>query len=387
MSTLQESPDPSTLYTVKGGNTGGETEDIVLRVFNAKQQYMGRKTVQVTIDRVVKGTLTPANVDFERGASNAQQVFALTLDPPQPDATQLRYEWICPSLHGTLQSGGVTTSIDTPRVTSGQPDATYRLTAGSTGGERENISVEVFQRTVDPVTGAQTWKKISTAQATAKVKSEFSLRISPPGPTDVPTDTSMNVSAFFSEKLPAGATVAWAWSHAGAGALEAVPADATPADSVVSFKTSAAEGAATVTASATVTIPASGTTATRVVEVPTVSSTLNVKKGLKTITMEVSGGVFGCNDPLACGVSAYTAFIVPRLPKAVSYTAVLSGYAYPSCNRSVTWSSVKGDCGGCNFPVTYFPHSSAGATNAWAVWIGFGGAFSGKCVVTITLAP
>lgn len=90
--TLKESPDRSTLYTVKGGNTGGETEDIVLRVFNAKRQYMGRKTVQVTIDRVVKGTLTPANVDFERGASNAQLVFALTLDPPQPDATQLRYE-------------------------------------------------------------------------------------------------------------------------------------------------------------------------------------------------------------------------------------------------------------------------------------------------------
>ena len=90
--TLKESPDRSTLYTVKGGNTGGETEDIVLRVFNAKRQYMGRKTVQVTIDRVVKGTLTPANVDFERGASNAQPVFELTLDPPQPDATQLRYE-------------------------------------------------------------------------------------------------------------------------------------------------------------------------------------------------------------------------------------------------------------------------------------------------------
>ena len=52
----------------------------------------------------------------------------------------------------------------------------------------------------------------------------------------------------------------------------------------------------------------------------------------------------------------------------------------------MTWNSVKGDGGGCNFPVTYHPHSSAGATNLWAVWIGFGGPFSGKCVVTITLS-
>lgn len=385
--TLRESPEPSTLYTVKGGNKGDEIEGITVRLFNAKRQYMGRKTVQVLIERVVLGTLSPPSVEFERGASNAQQVFTLALDPAPADATQLKYEWICPSQHGTLQSGGVTTSIDTPRVTSGQPNATYRLANGSTGGERENISVEVFQRSVDPSSGAETWKKISTAKATAQVKAELSLNISPPGPTDVPTDSSMNVTAFFKETLPAGATVAWEWSHGGAGALEAVPADANPADSVVSFKSAAAEGAATVTAAATVTIPAAGSTPARVIVCAPVSTTLNVKKGLKTITMEVSGGVFGCTDPKACGVSEYTAFIVPRLPKAISYTAVLSGYAYPSCNRTVTWNAVKGDGGGCNFPVTYFPHSSAGATNAWAVWIGFGGAISGKCVVTITLAP
>ena len=385
--TLLQAPDPSTLYTVKGGNTGDEIEGITVRVFNNKRQYMGRKTAQVIIERVVEGTLTPPSVEFERGASNAQQVFALTLAPAPADATQLRYEWICPSQHGTLQSGGVTTSIDTPRVTSGQPNATYRLANGSAGGERENISVEVFQRSVDSGSGAETWKKISTAQAKAQVKAEFSLGISPPGPTDVPTDSSMNVTAFFKETLPSGATVAWEWSHGGAGALEAVPADANPADSVVSFKSSATEGAATVTATATVTIPASGNTPLRTVVCAPVSTTLNVKKGLKTITMEVSGGVFGCTDPLACGVTEYTAFIVPRLPKAVSYSAVLSGFGYGPCNRTVTWNSTKADGGGCNFPVTYFPHSSAGATNAWAVWIGFGGPMSGKCVVTITLAP
>lgn len=387
--TLLQAPDPSTLYTVKGGNTGDEIEGITVRVFNNKRQYMGRKTVQVIIERVVQGTLSPPSIAFDRGASNAQQLFTLALDPVPADATQLKYEWVCPSQFGTLQSAGVTTSIDAPRVTSDQPTATYRLASGSRGGERENVSVDVLQRVVDAGTGAQTWHKISTARATATVKSEFSLRISPPGPTDVPTESTMGITAFFNESLPAGATVAWEWSHVGAGSLEAVPADSNPADSSVNFKTAVGEGVATLTATASVTIPANGDTPTRLVNVEPVNCTLNVKKGLRTITMEVSGGIFGCTDPLACGVGAYTAYIVPRMPKAISYTAVLSGFAYPSCNRSVTWNSVKGDGGGCNFPVTYHPHTSAGATNQWAVWIGFGGAFAGteKCIVTITLAP
>ena len=49
--------------------------------------------------------------------------------------------------------------------------------------------------------------------------------------TDFPSDSDMNVTAFFKEKLPAGATVAWEWSNAGVGSLEALPADSNPADS------------------------------------------------------------------------------------------------------------------------------------------------------------
>ena len=67
-----------------------------------------------------------------------------------------------------------------------------------------------------------------------------------------------------------------------------------------------------------------------------ISTTLKVKRGLRQIVMEVSGGVFGCNDPRACGVSEYTAFIVPKFAKATLYSAVLSGYASPSRNRPVT---------------------------------------------------
>jgi hypothetical protein len=117
-----------------------------------------------------------------------------------------------------------------------------------------------------------------------------------------------------------------------------------------------------------------------------VTRSTNVRKGLRQVVFEASGGVFGCTDPLACGVSEYTAFVVPRFAKATQYSATLSGYAFAGCNRTVTWNSVVGDGGGCNFPVTYFPHSSVQPTNSWAVWIGFGGALSGKCMVTVTLS-
>lgn len=384
---LIESPLTSTLYTVQGGNAGGEVEDVTVRVYNARRQFMGTKTAKVTIDTPVQAALTPPSVEFTPGGANQQQLFTLALTPPPIDATQLSYDWICPSQHGTLQSGGVTTSIAEPKVTSGQPNATYRLAANSRGGETENISVEVFLRVVDASTGAVSRRNIATTQAVAKVRSEFNLSISPPGPVDLPSDTSVMVTGLVKETLPASATVAWEWTHSGTGSIGSPVIDNVPGDSAVSFDTGAADGTATVSVRATVTLPATATTPLRTVVTDAVSTTLKVKRGLRQIVMEVSGGVFGCNDPLACGVSSYTAFIVPKLAKATQYSAVLSGYAFPGCNRTVVWNGTKGDGGGCNFPVTYHPHSSAGPTNQWAVWIGFGGPFSGKCVVTITLAP
>ena len=387
LQTLLQAPSPSTLYTVQGGNVGGEVEDVTVKVYNARRHYMGKKTAKVTIDTPVQAALTPPNVEFMPGGANQQQLFTLALTPPPADATLLSYDWICPSQHGTLQSGGATTSVDVPKVTSGQPNATYRLAAGSLGAESENISVEVFLRVVDATTGATSRRKIATTQAVVKVKSEFNLSISPPGPTDLPSDTSVMVIGLVKEKLPASATVAWEWTHGGAGSIDSPVVDNVPSDSAVSFNSGASDGTATVGVRATITVPATATTALRTVVTEAVRTTLKVKRGLRQIVMEVSGGVFGCNDPRACGVSEYTAFIVPRLAKATQYSAVLSGYAYPSCNRTVVWASTKGDGGGCNFPVTYHPHTSQGATNQWAVWIGFGGEFSGKCVVTITLAP
>ena len=81
---------------------------------------------------------------------------------------------------------------------------------------------------------------------------------------------------------------------------------------------------------------------------------------------------------------------VPRradLPSDISVMVIAIVKETLPASATVTWTSPKGDGGGCNFPVTYHPHTSMGPTNQWAVWLGFGGPFSGKCVVTITLAP
>jgi hypothetical protein len=298
-----------------------------------------------------------------------------------------RFDWVCTAKYGDLRKRNATPGAPQEQniFSTGSANTTADYIATTTTHDDANpdkVTVTVY---FEPVGSSKPAELIGSVETTVKFKKELSLGISPSTMTVFPSDTEMQFSAFFKEKLPAGATVAWEWSLAGVGTLVTVPADSNPADSKVTYQSGATEGSATITAKATVDVPATATKPSHFVITDPVSVSFNVKKGLKTVTFEASGGVFGCTDPLACGVTEYTAFLVPRFPNAVLYQAVLSGYAYPGCNRTVTWNSVKGDGGDCNFPVTYYPHSSAGATNTWAVWIGFGGPMSGKCVVTVTL--
>jgi hypothetical protein len=240
-----------------------------------------------------------------------------------------------------------------------------------------------FRTAPDPTTGETVRTNIGSAEATVLVKQKFNLELLGVL-VETPTNNTLGVTAHIIEPLPTGATVSWTWTHSGAGSLQAPSNDANRPNSVATFTSGATEGLAIFSVQARVVL-ANGE-ATPIL--PVTRSTL-VKQGLREITFEASGGIFGCTDPLACGVSEYTAYIVPRYSRAVSYRAVFSGFAFAGCNRSVTWNSVVGDGGGCNFPITYHPHSSAGATNAWAVWIGFGGAIvaGNKCMVTVTLLP
>ena len=291
------------------------------------------------------------------------------------------FDWECTGLYGSLYSRADTNLGKPNKFTTSKNFATpdYLPNGKEADGAPETISVTAY---FQPIGAGGVRQLIGSATTTVKFKKAFSLRITPQN-TELPTDEILSIVVSVVEPLPKTASVRYEWKlRSGAGELNISGADIDTAHSKVEYIAPADETVAVVEVVAVITVdPKLPPTRT-----DPVTSTLNVKKGLRQIVMEVSGGVFGCTDPKACGVSEYTAFIVPRLTKATSYTAVLSGYAYPSCNRSVTWNSVKGDGGGCNFPVTYHPHSSAGATNLWAVWIGFGGPFSGKCVVTITLS-
>ncbi len=290
-------------------------------------------------------------------------------------------EWKCSAKYGDLyrRGGEGMNAFESPL---GNPAHDY-----IPNGEKDDpaapdiIEVTAFYR--NTTTAARI--KMGTTKVTVKFKKAFNLAMSPGAMTVFPSDNEMNFTSFFKEKLPAGATVAWEWSLGGVGSIVEAPANGNPADSQVLYKSGSSEGSTTVTARATVDVPAMDGKPPAIIITDPVSVTFNVKKDLKTIEFEAQGGVYGCTDPLACGVSEYTAFLVSRIPNAVLYKAVLSGFAYPGCNRTVTWNSVKGDGGDCNFPVTYYPHSSAGATNTWAVWIGFGGPISGKCMVTVTV--
>ncbi len=214
----------------------------------------------------------------------------------------------------------------------------------------DTIDVTAFYRS--PTTNQRV--EIGSASVKVKFKKAFNLGINPLAPTDVPTDSSMGVTAFVKETLPEGSTAAWEWSHTGVGSIESVPADSNPNDSSVAFKTTAEEGTATVTARATFTIPATATTASRIVIVDPISTTLNVKKGLKTITVE---GYFQLEQgskpsvPPICGLDAqgkevcllgyldtWVTYIVPKVANAESYSirllnptgGTVYSYAVPS---------------------------------------------------------
>lgn len=322
-------------------------------------------------------SLTPK--PFEVAATSG--LFAITakvegLEASVP-ASSVFVEWKCSGKYGTLyQVGGSGSDSFTSPLTA--PSHNYAPSGVEDDpADPETIAVVAFYR--NPTTN----KRVEMGKASVSVvfKREFSLGLSPAG-CDLPTETDMPLQAFVREKLPAGSTVEWEWTHGGAGTLTAGAPDANPGDSSATLATGAGEGSATVSVRATVRVPASDPKGARTIQTQVVSATYRIKKGTREITFDASGGVFSYAD----GTASYTAFIVPRLPKATGYVAVLSGYAYPNCNRTVRWNSEIPDRGDCNFPVTYHPIAARALAPCWAVWIGFAGLpIEGKCTVTITL--
>lgn len=294
----------------------------------------------------------------------------------------ISFDWECTGRYGDLYSRSGDKLVNPNRFTTSKNFATtdYLPNGNTPNGEPETITVRAY---FEPIGSKGVRQLIGVATSTLKFKKAFSLRITP-STTKMPTDERLDILASIVEPLPKTASVKFQWKlRSGSGDLNIPVADGDTVHSQVSYLSPAEETVAVVEVVAFVTFDPNRPPAVT----DPVIATLTVKKGLQKIVMEVGGGAFACNDPKACGVTQYTAFIVPKFSKAISYSAVLSGFTYPGCNRTVIWSAPVGDRGDCNFPVSYFPHTSAGATNSWAVWISFGFPLDGKCVVTITLKP
>ena len=379
-------------YVAAAGATAGATDSVSVK---ATLTDIGTSITGVIAVAMVPAVvtisavkLTPASVDFKVKEAGQRQDFTVEFSTGFGSSFGLVYEWTCASTFGFISDNTLISNSAAPTFRSTLPKVTYSSGAVAVGGETELVKVRVLRITSAPGAVIETTETVATLESKVKYGA-IELVMSPGKPMDAPTDTRFGVSAHVKNPLPAGSTVTWSWTVSGAGSLSNEKPFDGGAGGAVDLTTGSADGTATVTATATVIVP--GAPATTVVTDP-VSAVVNVRKGLRQIVLEASGGIFGCTDPLACGVSAYTAFIVPYFEKATGYSAALSGFGFAGCNRTETWRNETGpvgDRGGCRFPITYHPHSSAGKTNQWAVWNGFGGALDGddKCVVTITLAP
>lgn len=324
---------------------------------------------------------------FQVAATSGQ--FPITVKVDGLDAavppSSVFVQWSCRGKYGTLyQVGGIGTNTFESALTI--PTHNY-VPSGIEGdpADPDTITATAYYR--NPATNSHGRIEMGKASVSVEFKREFSVSISP-NSTDVPSGIDLPMTAFLNEKLPAGSTVDWQWSHAGVGSLQAVAPDGNPADSQATFSTGSSEGTATLTVQATVRVPASDPKGARTIQTQPVSTTLKVKKGVRTITFVASGGSFS----FACASSApcfYGAFLVPIIPGAINYTAVFTDFAYGGCNRSLSWTTGRGDGGGCEFPITYHPFRPAQVvTNTWAVWMGFSDTWNpgnGKCTVTITL--
>lgn len=348
-----------------------------------------KKTFAVSVTGL-KAMLTPETARMIAPGSGIQN-FTVTLASDNgydsTDPTQYTYEWSCTEGFGEINDGA--NNIGTAFT------STRNVVGFAPNGKAESgdvVTVTCKVRRVNAVTGGAGQSLVATRTATLKFTKEFNVTLSPGEALEIPTETTFPLLAKIGEKLPAGAVLRWKWSASGAGRVvqdnRYAAAYAGQTDSSMrNLVTGKTEGRATVSVYAEIDLPATGTEAARTVVTDPASTPFTVKSNVETITFKPPGGAFACSDPLACGVGSYGAYIVPILPRAISYTAVFSGFGYAGCNRSVTWNAPVGDGGDCNFPISYHPHSSKGPTNLWAVWLGFGDTWNpdGECEVTIVL--
>ena len=145
------------------------------------------------------------------------------------------YDWVCVARFGDLLKRNFTPDLEQEKnvFTTGNANATADFVPnGMTpdGGEPDTIKVTVY---FEPIGSTKPRELIGTVTTTVNYKKPFNLAMSPGTMTVFPTDSEMAVTAFFKEKLPAGATVAWEWSQRVSARSRRLPPNSNPADSRV----------------------------------------------------------------------------------------------------------------------------------------------------------
>lgn len=291
---------------------------------NSAKVRLTPNPLEVASGTAVKATITASIVD------NVDDEYGKEKGP-------ITFDWECSGRYGDLYSTSSTGSPNKFTSSKDTPSADY-FTNGTepNPANPETITVTAYFGGVN-----QSRQKIGSVTTTVKFKKEFNLGINPAS-MEVPADNSIGVTAFIKETLPNGAEVAWEWSHSGVGSIETLPVDGNPQDSAVNFHTESTEGAATITARATITVPgATPSTPPHIVEADPVTTTLQVKKGLKTITVEGYWQLEQGAIPLAGGPSCYISnasgkescllgyldtwvvYIVPKVADAQSYAITI----------------------------------------------------------------
>jgi hypothetical protein len=326
--------------------------------------------------------LTPAKADFGIAGGDRQE-FTVTFAQGSGDG--LAYEWSCASLYGSISDGSNDTAGGVTTFRSMLPTVAYFSSGKALGGEIETVNVRVFRITSAAGAATETTETVATLQAPVNYRG-LQVAISPSPAQDVPSDTRFALTAIVKDPLPKGAELTWVWEHSGVGTVEDLPSFGVGGEGAADFVSGATEGTATVTVRARVFVAG---TPNRTTTSDPATVTLNVKKGLTTITFEVSGGTFACTVEAVCGVGHYTGFVVPKFAKAVEYKAVMSGFGkgnpyYDAVGNTRTqiWNAPVPDRGGIYFPVTDHPHGAPN-TKFWCVW----NPVDGRCVVTVTLMP
>ncbi|MEP7302240.1 MAG: hypothetical protein ABI699_11980 [Caldimonas sp.] len=394
MATTMSTSGNSVDYVAAAGAALGAIDRVTVKaILKDRNSRAGNViAVQKVPATVTIGTmkLTPESADMDLGGGQRQE-FTITFAQGSGDGFE--FEWSCASLNGAISDGTHDTSSGPTTFRSKLPTVYYASNGKALGGETELVSVRVLRITSAPGAAQETSETVATLAAPVRYP-RMTVKLSPGQTQDIPTDIDFGVYASLTSALPNKAELTWVWEVSGVGTIQDLPSFSIGGGGAALFSSGTVEGSATLTVRARIFVPG---TPNRTTTTDPASVTLNVRKGMTKVVMEVFGGVFGCNIVAACGVDSYSGFLVPKFKKAVGYEITITelnvGHPYydslnPPNTYRRSWINEVGDGGGIYFPITHHPHGlGAEGTKFWCVWTGFGGAVNGKATATITLAP